>query len=370
MDILSIVGVVATVAAAFVTFYGTYVSIKLSKEKKDPLNKTTFLFTGHSKFTHNDNSVNLNVDNKTINYYDYVPSQESGKKPTTEKQKIRSGLLEFVIETSKNIKQLKLIALGVSLAFTSIYILLTILDVHFIGTTHIDSILNIDDRTRIYVYVFISLFLLIYCSILLIVTAWYSKEFDYQARIRDFINIDDLSLFKQKLINRYKFKNFDEFPVRAIVRMIDNIRIWHKNDKAYRYNNRVVHKRKKEILPTKGIITDNLYFKTIAAVIIVNILYMFFYPPLNKSTSQSFASVFEPNPHIAQYDQFKPYVLKRKITRANIRSGKFKSDSNIIRTIGRNEIFYSYVQSGETWWLVKTQDGQLGYMHSATIRRY
>jgi len=367
MDVLNIIGVVGTVLGAFGTFYGIYAANKNGS-------KPTFLFTGHSSYIHHDNSIDINIDAKTERKYDYTVSKPIGKKLLAIRETKQRELIEFILESTETIKSLKKIAFGVSVLFTMTYIVIYLLDVQFIGTSHIESVLKINNSSLTHLYIYSSLFILLYCSMLWVVSSFYSRELQYQAEVRAYININKLTNINKKLLSSFGFKKIEEFPVRTISRMIENIRILDTNFKSKRYNSRIKYKPKRKILSGKTIFFDNTYFKIISIVVLVNIVYMVLIP-MEVNKNNLFANIsmpkFEPTQSAAPTHRFSiPYVLKKKFSKANFRSSKSKNNRNIIRVIRRNEIFYSYNQSGQRWWRIQTQDGKVGYIHSATIRRH
>ncbi len=280
MEVVNIIGVIATVVGAFGTFFGIYLT-----SKND--DKPTFLFKGHSTFIQHNNYVGHEIDD----YYYHHKSKKKRRKTTS--NQTQKELIEYAIEASKLIKHLKRIALVVSVLFTLIYILLVVLKVKFIGTSHIEDVLTINNNLVVYVFIYTCLFLLIYSSIMLVVTAFYSREFNYQCDIVDYLNVVKLSQIKKILIKQFNFNNFHEFPVRALVRIINNIRISTRNHKAYSYNSRTKHTPRREILSTKSHIFSSLYFKIILLIIICNVLYLMFAPQsLNKI--KAYASVALP----------------------------------------------------------------------------
>lgn len=265
----SIIGLILNFIATTIAVIGLYYTIK--KDGSPSLN-----ILGHATLVNNDNSINVKIND----YY-----SNSGKRRSTKLNKIQSVLTEFIGDSVKVIKKFKRLALIVAAVFTFTHITIAYFDVDLFLTSHIEAMLKINDSLWVYAFAYISLFFLIYFSIMLIITAYYSKELYYQSRIRNFIDITKLTVLKEILTMKFSYNNFDVFPMKTLDKIMHNIVIESNNQKNRVYNNKTKNpENKKSYIRSNSVFFDNFYFKMIGFIVLANVVFMLFFP-LNNANS-------------------------------------------------------------------------------------
>ncbi|MGV6831504.1 MAG: hypothetical protein ACWA5P_08100 [bacterium] len=294
----TIIGLILNFVATTITAIGLYYTIK--KDSTPSLN-----ILGHATLVNNDNSINIRIND----YYSKV-----GKQRDTKINKVQSVLIEFVANSSVVINKFKTFSVIVAAIFTLIHIIIFYSEFDLFLTQHLKAMLNINNSLWVYIFAYSSLFALIYASIMLVITALYSKELYYQSKIRNFISTTKLTVLKEILKNKFGYRNFDEFPIKTLDKMMHNIAIEKDNQKKRVYNNKIKNPgNRKPYIRSESLFFDNVYFKIIAIILALNIAFTLFFP----SNSTSYTSLSSPpaiqiqNEKVCEYGRNK-YISNSK----------------------------------------------------------
>lgn len=291
----TIIGLILNFIATTIAAIGLYYTIK--KDSSPSLN-----ILGHATLVNNDNSINVRIND----YYSKI-----GKRRDTKLNKIQSVLIEFIANSTAVINKFKKLAVIVAAAFTIAYIIISYFEFDLFLTSHLKAMLNINNGLWVYAFAYFSLFMLIYSSIMLVITALYSKELYYQSRIRNFISTTKLTILKEILTNKFGYRNFDEFPMKTLDKMMHNIVIENNNQKNRVYNNRTTNpENRKPYIRSESVIFDNFYFKVVAVIVVINIAFVFFFPTSNSSSHTLLSS---PVIHV-QHEEVCRYARKKYIS--------------------------------------------------------
>jgi len=265
----TIIGLILNFIATTIAAIGLYYTIK--KDSSPSLN-----ILGHATLVNNDNSINVRIND----YYSKI-----GKRRDTKLNKIQSVLIEFIANSTAVINKFKKLAVIVAAVFTITYIIISYFEFDLFLTSHLKAMLNVNNGLWVYAFAYFSLFMLIYSSIMLVITALYSKELYYQSRIRNFISTTKLTVLKEILTNKFGYRNFDEFPMKTLDKIMHNIVIENNNQKNRVYNNRTTNpENRKPYIRSENVIFDNFYFKVVAVIVVINIAFVFFFPTSNSSS--------------------------------------------------------------------------------------
>lgn len=300
----TIIGLFLNFIATTIAAIGLYHTIK--KDSNPTLN-----ILGHATLVNNDNSINVEIND----YYSKI-----GKRRDTKLNKIQSVLIEFIASSTFVIGKFKKLAAIVAAAFTVTHIGISYSEFDFFLTSHLKSMLNVSDSLSVYVFAYFSLFALIYSSIMLLITALYSRELYYQSRIRNFISTTKLTGLKDILTNKFGYRNFDEFPMKTLDKMMHKIVIESDNHKIRVNNNKIKNpENRKSYVRSESVFFDNFYFKVVVFIVVVNIAFIFFFP---KSSPTSYPLLSPSSVTQVQQEEVCEYARKKYISNSiNWQSG-------------------------------------------------
>lgn len=264
----TIIGLILNFIATTIAAIGLYYVIK--KDSSPSLN-----ILGHAILVNNDNSINIRIND----YYSKI-----GKRRDIKLNKIQSVIIEFIVSSTSVIVKFKNLAAIVAATYTITYIVISYFEFDFFLTSHLKMMLKVSDSLWVYVFAYFSLFTLTYSSIMLLITALYSKELYYQSRIRSFVSTTKLTILKEILTNKFGYRNFDEFPMKTLDKMMHNIVIDNENQKNKVYNNKTINpENRKPYIRSESVFFDNFYFKAVTIIVVANIAFIFFFSASNSS---------------------------------------------------------------------------------------